>query len=470
MNEYRKVIHDYIQSNRDNIVSDLMDLVRIPSVDGTPEPGAPYGKECARMLKYIEKIHKDNGFECELDEDGGYLLTYYGEGEKSIGLFAHSDVVPVNDDWIYTKPFEPIEKDGFLIGRGISDNKSGVVTSLYIAKMLRDLEIPFNSRLMLFTGSNEECGMDDLKNCNKRHKAPDFAIVPDSGYPVYRGDKGILRVWASASKKLETVTEFEGGSAFNIILGHVEMKLKYSDALYAELTEKAGENITVSKDGDSILLSSNGLSRHAATPEGSINAGLLLAELLCDCGSLPASDREQFETVKSMLGCIYGEYFGIENIDPDFGALTCVNGMIALDDGKLRISFDIRRGSCVDVDEMLAQIKRVLDGIGWGMEVVDCTPAFAVPKDDPYLKALLNVYRDFTGNNEAESVLHAGGTYAMYLPYALEIGTSHGGGTVPFEMPDGHGRAHQPDEYISINGLLESIEIAALMLIEADNM
>ena len=53
---------------------------------------------------------------------------------------------------------------------------------------------------------------------------------------------------------------------------------------------------------------------------------------------------------------------------------------------------------------------------------------------------------------------------------ALEIGTSHGGGTVPFEMPDGHGRAHQPDEYISINGLLESIEIAALMLIEADKM
>ena len=36
-----------------------------------------------------------------------------------------------------------LEKDGVLYGRGVSDNKSGVLAGLYILRALRDLEIPF---------------------------------------------------------------------------------------------------------------------------------------------------------------------------------------------------------------------------------------------------------------------------------------------------------------------------------------
>lgn len=470
MHEYKNAIHEYIHEHRDHIINDLMNLVKTPSIGSTPAPNAPFGKNCAEMLKYVQELYTKNGFESELDEEGGYLLAYYGEGEKSLGLFAHSDVVPVNDDWIYTNPFEPIEKEGYLIGRGIRDNKSGIVTSLYIAKMLRDLNIPFNKKLVLFTGSNEESGMQDLKNYVAARKPVDFGIVPDSGFPVFRGDKGILRVYANAGKKFEAVTEFEGGSAFNIILGHVEMKLKYSDELYKALNAAKDENITIKKSGDEILLSSNGISRHAATPEGSVNAALRPAQILSQCEAMPEVDRELFSIIAKMLDCIYGEYFGIENIDPDFGRLTCVNGMVHLDDGKPCISFDVRRGTCVDVDAMIAQIEKTLTSIGWSMKIEDCTPAFAVPTDDPYLVAMLNVYREFTGKSDAESVLHAGGTYAMYLPYALEIGTSHGGEPRPFDLPDGHGLVHQPDECICINALLEGIELAALMVLEADKL
>ena len=37
-----------------------------------------------------------------------------------------------------------------------------------------------------------------------------------------------------------------------------------------------------------------------------------------------------------------------------------------------------------------------------------------------------------------------------------------------FKMPDGHGGAHQPDECISIDGMLEALELTMLMLLECD--
>lgn len=55
------------------------------------------------------------------------MLSYYGEGEKSIGLFSHADAVNVSDDWLFTEPFNMIEKDCFLIGRGVSDDKAAKV-------------------------------------------------------------------------------------------------------------------------------------------------------------------------------------------------------------------------------------------------------------------------------------------------------------------------------------------------------
>lgn len=136
MSDYKKQIHDYILKNKVEIVEVFKEIVRIPSVRGEITPGAPFGKACADVLEYTEKLYRENGFETEYDREGGYLLSNYGNGTKSLGLFAHADVVPVGNDWVLTKPFVPIEKDGFLIGRGVLDDKSAIVISLYCAKML----------------------------------------------------------------------------------------------------------------------------------------------------------------------------------------------------------------------------------------------------------------------------------------------------------------------------------------------
>ena len=41
-------IDAFAENNRDNILRDITRLVAVPSVEGTPEPGAPFGKEIGR--------------------------------------------------------------------------------------------------------------------------------------------------------------------------------------------------------------------------------------------------------------------------------------------------------------------------------------------------------------------------------------------------------------------------------------
>lgn len=443
--KYAQEIHDYVQMHRKEIVETLKELIKIPSVRGKSEENTPFGKECARVLEFTEKLYKHNGFETELNQEGGYLLSYYGEGEKTLGVFAHADVVPVSDDWIYTKPFEPALKDGCIIGRGASDNKSAIVTSLYCAKMLKELNIPFNSRLVMFTGSNEESGMEDIKNYTSTHTPPDFSLVADTAFPAYRGDKGVLRFVATSGSALKEIEEFRGGTAFNIILG--EATAKYKDQV---ITEK-------------------GISKHGALPEGSLNAGYLLAKKLLENKDLCKEDKTQIGFVADTLEKYYGEVFGIENNDPVFGRLTCTNGIVETNDQKFSLCFDMRYGMSVDIEDAKSKIIKYFAENGWSVEFVKQRSPFCVSKDNPYLVSCLEVYKSFAGAKNATVHINAGGTYAAHLPCAIEIGTTLSQNK-SFSLPSGHGGAHQPDEYINIDGFLEAIELTALMLLECDKL
>ncbi len=443
--QYKVQIHNYVQNHKDEIVETLKELIKIPSVRSEVEENAPFGKECARLLRLIEQLYKDNGFETELDSNGGYLLSYYGKGEKTLGIFAHADVVSVGDDWVLSKPFESLEKDGCLIGRGTLDDKSAVVISLYCAKILKELNIPFGSRLIMFTGSNEESGMQDIKNYISAHTPPDFSLVADTGFPAYRGDKGILRFIATSPFVLKEIDNFRGGTAFNIILG--EATAKYKDQVIAE----------------------KGISKHGALPEGSLNAGYLLAKKLLENKDLCKEDKTQIGFVADTLEKYYGEVFGIENNDPVFGRLTCTNGIVETNDQKFSLCFDMRYGMSVDIEDAKSKIIKYFAENGWSVEFVKQRSPFCVSEDNPYLVSCLEVYKSFTGAKNATVNINAGGTYAAHLPCAIEIGTTLSQNK-SFNLPSGHGGAHQPDEYININGLLQAIELTALMLLECDKL
>ncbi len=442
--EFGEQIHNYIRQHQEEITHMLKELVKIPSVRGQAEENAPFGKECARALEFAQKLYQRNGFATELDMDGGYLLSFFGEGKKSLGLFAHTDVVPVSDDWILTAPFEPIEKDGFIIGRGVIDDKSAVVASLFCARMIKELNLPFESRLVCFTGVNEESGMQDIQNYVRAHKAPDFSLVCDTAFPLYRGDKGVLRFTATQDVPMKDVTDFSGGVAFNVILGEAHAEIGKQS-----FTEK-------------------GVSRHGALPEGSLNAAYVLAKKLSQSNILSEYDRKQMAFIATVLEKYYGEVFGIEQTDGDFGRLTVTNGIVNMSEGRITLCFDMRYGTSLNIEKAKAKIGSFFDKNGWNVAYVLESAPFILPDDDPYIVACMNTYKKFTGKGDAKSFVNAGGTYARYLPRAAEIGTSYDCGKGTLELPQGHGSVHQPDECISIDGLLNAIELTMLMLLECD--
>lgn len=436
-------IHNYVQSHRDEIINMLKELVKISSVQSAPEEGAPFGKACAEVLEYINSRWQKNGFDTELYRDGGYLLSYYGDGDKSIGLFSHADVVGVSDDWAFTEPFDMVEKDGFLIGRGVYDDKAAIVISLYCAKMLKELNIPFNSKLVVFTGANEENGMADIKNYVKENTPPDFALVTDCAFPIYRGDKGVLRLEAVSDTPFKEIEDFSGGKSINITLGQATAKINGN-----EITE-------------------TGVSCHCALPEGSVNAGYLLAKRLCDEHLLCKEDMEQMKFIERLTEKYYGEIFEIDGEDKVFGKLTCSNGIIRTVSGKPALTFDIRYGIDTDYENIKNKISEFFGQNGWTVRVICEKRPYIISEDNVYLQKCLKAYKEFCKTDAAPVYINAGATYAHALPCAIETGSDLYGGK-PEDMPEGHGNAHQPDESINEAGFLKAAELILHMVLQCD--
>ena len=467
---YRDEIHNYIQANRNEITDTLKALVKIPSVRQAEEENGPFGKECAKALEFTKALYEKNGFKTELYQNGGYLLSYFGAGEKSLGIFAHTDVVPVCNDWIYTKPFEPIEKKGCIIGRGTLDDKSAVVCSLYCAKMLKELKIPFNSSLVMFTGAAEESGMPDIKNYINKHIIPDFSLVADTAFPLYRGNKGRLKVIVKSNKKLSKGIVIEGGTGAAVI-GEALAKIPFSQFVFDELSKIKNERIAIIIENGFINIKAKGISKHAALPEGSINAAEVLTKLLSGIKNLDENDREIFDAIYNMANCYYGEYFEIENDDDEYGKLTCVLTEVeTLTDGKVSLNFNIRHGGKITCEEIMQKIEYKTASLNWAKpNLEEWSVPNKLPSDNKFVKALLGVYSEYTGEENPPCYINAGGTYRQFLGDAAEIGTTLiWGGDI--SLTQGHGSVHQPDEFINIEGFLKAIELTALMLIELDNI
>ncbi len=496
MSLYKDQIHEYVQCHRKEIVEELKELLAIPSARGEAIVGAPFGQGPAAALRYSRQLYEKHGFATELDAEGGYLLSYYSkdglgdadeQAKKSLGLFAHADTVDPGKDWIYTEPFIPLEKDGFLICRGSLDNKAAVVLSLYCAKLLRELSLPFSNRLVMFTGSSEETGMQDIQNYVARHTTPDFSLVCDTGFPFYRGNKGIMNIQVSSKRVLRGIKDFSGGKAVNVTVGRGRVRLNFDEKLYAALKKKEIERIKVfveaqenTKESENmekhssaevreIVILTEGISSHGALPEGSLNAGYLAAQFLAECELICESDRTVLSYAAEMLKNYYGEALHIENKDPEFGRLTCTNGIIRMVEGKLELTFNIRFGKDISADTIKDTCRALLEKKDWDMKVERETLPWIIGLENPYVRALLEVYRKFTGEENAEPKVNAGGTYAKYLPCAIETGPQLWK-RIPFYMPAGHGGVHQPDECLSVDGFLESIELTTEMLLECDKV
>ena len=463
-----EAIHGYIKDNRDNIVGQLKDLARIPSLAAEAKDSAMFGEGCAKAILHTEALFRKSGLKTHTQKDCAYTVGKTEGDGKTIGLFCHADVVAaVEEDWIITKPFEPVEKDGFLVGRGVEDNKAGIVSAIWAVNALKYANALPKSSVLIYAGSNEECGMSDLEIFNKDYPSPDFSIVPDNEYPVCRGEKGILRFWADFRTAFENIISIKGGQSLNIVLGSVDCEIRYSEKLFSQLKAacEEKEEYILTNDKKTIKLTAKGRSTHAAYSKNSLNAFFVMIQALKKCDALEGDINILLNAEKLVIDP-FSEAVGLKTFDPEFLETTCTNGIVETPNGCLSLSFDTRYGTEVDIDSVTDGYKKYLDSVNADCRITERDDGYVIPESAPIITAMTDAWYSITGNKD-NAKLSYGGTYARKLKNAVSIGTCIP--TTPaLSLPDGHGGAHQSDEAIDIEGLLKSIEVIAHMILKAD--
>ena len=125
-------LREKIDSMQEEILEGIRSCVKIESVGGKPEEGAPYGRGPKEALDFALDLGKKLGFRAvNVDNRAGYIEM--GEGEEMVAVLGHLDVVPAGEGWSHP-PFEAEICDGFLYGRGVMDDKGPTIGAIYAMK------------------------------------------------------------------------------------------------------------------------------------------------------------------------------------------------------------------------------------------------------------------------------------------------------------------------------------------------
>ena len=190
INEFEAKLIDEIERLKENLILDIISLIKIPSVKADAVKDAPYGIYPKKALEKAMEISKREGLATKFV---GNHMAYgsIGNSDGYIGIFGHLDVVSAGDEknWIYP-PFKGEIFEDRIYGRGALDNKGPAMAAFYGLLALKNLDHKFNHEVRLVFGSDEESGMADLKYYLENEKPPIMGFVPDNKFPAIYAERG----------------------------------------------------------------------------------------------------------------------------------------------------------------------------------------------------------------------------------------------------------------------------------------
>lgn len=469
--ERMRAIEAWLEEHKQEFVEDLARFVAWPSVSVEQKTSAapcagedakyPYGKACADNIDFfLEKAASFGLIPENLDYYAGRARLTGSEGAKVIGIFGHGDVVPAVGEW-EKDPFCLWQKGDWLVGRGSGDNKGPSLGALYALRYLKE-QGGLKNHVDIYLGSAEETGMSDIRHLTEAGVTfPDFSLIPDAGFPVCYGEKGILRVKAAGDAGGSNLLEFTGGQADNIVASAAEALLEGVD--YEKIRELVSEEerLTAVQEGSRVRVLSEGIGKHSAFPEGSIDAIGQLARFLSRRELVTGAAKGLVDLIGESTKDYYGQGLGIACSDEESGRLTHVLSIIRMQAGRLEITYNIRYPVLANGRVLESVIRGKLKAAGFAdVQIED--DAASLREKGKEVELLTEISNELLGRRDLPYTM-AGGTYARRIPNAVAYGFgSPGDEPVPF--PEGQGGGHQPNEAVSLKGLLKGIEIYILAL------
>ena len=448
MTSYKQQINDYIEAHTDEMTAFLAELISYPSVQGEPEENAPFGKACRQVLTHFINKCESFGFST-VDFDGYAAHADMNDTEPSLGILCHLDVVPEGTGWS-SDPYKAEIRDSKLFGRGAIDDKGPAAAALFAMHCVKELGIPLKKGVRIITGCNEENGSEDMEYYEKKASFPEMLVTPDGNYPVINIEKGMLRCEVTSDTVPEKLVYLHGGSVINAVPEVCTAAVK---GVSAEQLLSAAHNIpdvkfTAEADGDTVKITAKGLCAHASTPEQGHNAVTAMLRLLSESGISTGLEKN------FPYGETDGSQAGIKCSDKESGALTAVLSVLDIENGKLCGKIDSRFPVSKTLSEISEKLCAALSENGLDGKIILGSEPHYVDSDSSFVRTLLNVYEDITGE-KGKCLAIGGGTY---------VHDTEGGVAFGAEFPGEDNHMHGADEFIKLESLKLNAKIYANMI------
>lgn len=231
-------IDTYVKENRAQLLAELKDFLRIPSISTLPEHRSDIERAAAFVAHGLRAAGMEN---VEVIPTAKHPLVYadwmHAPGKPTVLCYGHYDVQPADPLELWTSPpFDPTECNGNLYGRGTADDKGQMYMHIKAVETLRAVNGTLPVNLKFLIEGEEEVGGGSIAGYVAEH-APklkaDVALVSDTalyapGIPTLCiGLRGLVYLEVEASGPSRDLhSGLYGGAAPNAVFGLVELLAK----------------------------------------------------------------------------------------------------------------------------------------------------------------------------------------------------------------------------------------------------